>query len=46
MNFAKLGGFSYPLGPYGRGVGEYLISLGFPVTHLTISDLISKYGGR
>ncbi|WP_099209405.1 hypothetical protein [Thermococcus henrietii] len=39
------GGILVSLGPYGHGIGEYLIALGFPVTHLTISELISKYGG-
>ncbi len=39
------GGIIVSMGPYGHGIGEYLTSLGFPVTHVKISELISRYGG-
>jgi len=39
------GGIVISVGPYGHGIGEYLVSLGFPVTHMKISELVSKYGG-
>ncbi|WP_048150337.1 hypothetical protein [Palaeococcus ferrophilus] len=39
------GGIVVSVGPYGHGIGEYLTSLGFPITHVKISELISKYGG-
>lgn len=39
------GGIVVSVGPYGHGIGEYLTSLGFPITHMKISELISKYGG-
>ncbi|MDV3104674.1 hypothetical protein [Thermococcus waiotapuensis] len=41
----KNGGIVVSLGPHGSGMGEYLVRLGFPVTHLQISELVSKYGG-
>ena len=41
----KNGGVVVSLGPYGRGLGKYLMSLGFPITHVEVSELVFNYGG-
>ncbi|QDA30420.1 hypothetical protein FH039_00660 [Thermococcus indicus] len=46
FDMLKQGGIVISLGPYGEKLGEYISSgLGFPLTHLTSSELVMLYGG-